>query len=55
VIVFVIKGDHADGIVLVVKDVFELYASNDLILLERITDAEIASISNKRALDWQHV
>jgi len=54
-IVYVIRGDHADGIILVVKDVFDLYASNDLILLERITDADIAAISSQVALEWQQI
>jgi hypothetical protein len=54
-VVYVIKGDHADGTILVVKDVFELYASNDLILLERITDSDIAAISGQFALEWQQV
>jgi hypothetical protein len=55
VVVYIIRGDHADGIILVVKDVFELYASNDLILLERITDADLEAISGQVALEWQQV
>jgi hypothetical protein len=54
-VVYVIKGDHTDGTILVVKDVFELYASNDLILLERITDADIAAVSGQRTLEWQQM
>jgi hypothetical protein len=54
-IVYVISGDHPDSTILVVKDVFELYASNDLILMERITNADIAAISNQVTLEWRQM
>lgn len=54
-VVDIIKGDHADGVVLIIKDVYELYASNDLILLERITDLDIAAISRHLPLEWQQL
>jgi len=54
-VVYVIKGDHQDGTILVIKSVFELYASNDLILVERVTDAEIAAISSYLLLEWQQM
>ena len=54
-VVYAIRGHHADATLLVIKSVFELYASNDLILLERITDAELAAISSQTTLEWQKV
>jgi hypothetical protein len=54
-VVYIISGDHPDGIVVVVKNVFELYAKDDIFLLEPITAADIASISDRGTLKWQRM
>lgn len=54
-VVHIIKGNHHDGIVLVIKDVVELYASNELILLDRITDADLAAIVGRLPTEWRQI
>lgn len=51
-IIYLITAEHSDGAVVAVKSPFELYASNDLILEEQVSRAEVDELS-RRAIDWQ--
>jgi hypothetical protein len=54
-VVYIVKGDHPNGFIAAVMEPFELYAKNDVVLLESITATDIVSISNLTTLKWRRM
>lgn len=52
-VAYVIRGMHASGVVIVVKNVFELYEQDEIILQEIEPDSEMSHIAKTVVLEWQ--
>lgn len=54
-VAYVIKGDHSNGIVVVIKDVFELYAQNEVVILEVLSATEMERIASYLSVEWHTI
>ena len=53
-VVYVIKGPHPEGVVILLRSPYELYESDDIFLQEIVNSADLATISELvLPSDWQ--
>ncbi len=50
---YVIRGDHAGGVMIVVKDVAEPYERDEVFLQEILTGEEMTSLTNTARAEWK--
>jgi hypothetical protein len=54
-VAYAMKGSHESGVIIVLKDVFELYEQDELVLQETLSPTEMLKVSEVAALKWQPI
>ena len=52
VVAYALRGGHPNGVLVVLKDVFEVYGHDEIVLQETLSAADIETLSNAAALEW---
>ncbi|MGI9102252.1 MAG: hypothetical protein ACR2IF_07380 [Terriglobales bacterium] len=54
-VAYAIRGEHPNGVLIVLKDVFEVYGHDEIVLQETVSAPEMEILSATAALEWHQM